>query len=182
MSKNDLETKSLVLIILVGYSLNLVLGWVGSLYAHGSGEQMLLFQIGTACAISASVMAARYVGMRGQHVAASAYILLGIAHGISLAALGKDGIDPVREATMAMPMIPALIFMFWCELFPKWLKAFAIVPSVLFALIYVGVHLSGSFELLTLYAGYATLQLNEVAWGIYILRDWRRTTVQGQGQ
>ena len=175
LTKSDFETRSLVLIILVGYICNLVFGWVGSLYDNGSRIQLLLFQIGTAFAISASVMAARYVGLRGQHVAASAYILLGIAHGISLAALGKEGIDAAREATMAIPMIPALIFMLWCDLFPKWLKAFAIVPSILFALIYVGVHLKGSIGLSMLYSGYATLQLNELLWSVFLFRDWKKT-------
>ncbi|MEO5581629.1 MAG: hypothetical protein ABIR66_02975 [Saprospiraceae bacterium] len=51
---------------------------------HGSSEQMVFLLIGTAFTISASVMADRYTGLRGQHVAVAAYILLGITHGISL--------------------------------------------------------------------------------------------------
>src|SRR5207344_1538595 len=102
----------------------------------GSGIQILNYQIGNAFAISASVMVARYTGLRGQHVAASAYILLGITHGISLAALSKAGINADRGVTMAMPMIPALIFMFWCSLYPMWVRVLAIIPSILFALVY----------------------------------------------
>src|SRR5687767_11179639 len=133
MSKKDFENHSLVLIILTGYGFNLLLGYGGALFSHGSGEQTLLYQIGNAFAISASVMAARYTGLKGEQVAASAFILLGITHGISLASLSRAGINAEREATMAMPMIPALIFMFWCSLFPMWLRAFAIVPILLFA-------------------------------------------------
>jgi hypothetical protein len=77
MTKNEFENKSLVLITLIGYIGNIVLGWIGALFIHGSSPQILLFQIGNAFAIAASVMAGRYAGLRGQHVAASAYILLG---------------------------------------------------------------------------------------------------------
>ena len=130
MSKNDFENKSLVIIILISYGFNLLLGWIGFFLPHFSREQLVFYQVGNAFAISASVMAARYTGIRGQHVAASAYILLGITHGISLAALSKEGINIDRESTMAMPMVPALIFMFWCSLYPFWLRVFSLAENV----------------------------------------------------
>src|SRR6188768_930951 len=120
----DFENKSLVYIILWGFIINLFFGWLGFFLEQGSSEQLLYYQVGNAFAISASVMAARYTGLRGQHVAASAYILLGITHGISLAALSKAGINPDRGVTMAMPMIPAMIFIFWCSIYPMWLRIF----------------------------------------------------------
>ena len=174
MPKPAFENKSLIYIILIGYVFNLFFGWIGILFEHGTVEQTMLFQVGNAFAISASVMAARYVGIRGQHVAASAYILLGITHGISLAALSKAGINPDREATIAMPMIPALIFMFWCNLYPKWLRLFGIIPSILFTLVYTNIHAGESFLNWTLYSGYAALQIIEVSWGIYLYRDWKK--------
>ncbi|MES2620105.1 MAG: hypothetical protein V4615_04565 [Bacteroidota bacterium] len=174
MNKLDFENKSLVLIVLFGYIFNVLFGWVGALLDYGSSEQLLLYQVGNACAISASVMAGRYTGLRGQHVAASAYILLGITHGISLAALSKTGINADRESTMVMPMIPALIFMFWCNLYPLWLRLFGIVPIVFFTLLYVNVHLGESFLGWNLYLGYGALQLNELIWGIYIFKDWKQ--------
>ncbi|MBK9730438.1 MAG: hypothetical protein IPO83_03980 [Chitinophagaceae bacterium] len=182
MSKNDFEYKSLAIIILLGYILNLLFGWIGFLYNHGSSEQTLLFQIGNAFAISASVMAGRYIGLRGQHVAASAYILLGITHGISLAALNKTGINLDREATMAMPMIPALLFMFWCNLYPMWLRVLAIIPCILFSLVYANIHLGDTYPGWTLYAGYAALQIIEVIWGIYLFIDWKKIASQKQNQ
>ena len=178
MNKNDFENRSLVLITLTGYIFNLLFGWIGFLFTHGSSEQILLFQIGTACGISASVMAARYTGLRGQHVAASAYILLGITHGISLAALSRAGINPDREATMAIPMIPALFFMFWCSLYPMWLKLSAIVPIVLFTAVYFHVHTGDLYLGWTLYSGYAVLQVIELLWGIYLFQDWRKNIAQ----
>ena len=173
MSKNDFENKSLVSIILLGYIFNILFGWIGFFYPHVSPEQLVLFQVGNAFAISASVMAARYTGLRGQQVAASAYILLGITHGISLAALSKEGINVDRESTMAMPMIPALIFMFWCNLYPFWLKLSGLLPAICFTMVYVNVHLGDNFLGWTLYLGYATLQIVEVIWGIYLYFDWK---------
>ena len=93
MNKNNFENKSLALIILLSYLLNMIFGWGGFFCENFSYLQLLFYQIGCAFAISASVMAGRYTGLRGQHVAASAYILLGITHGISLAALNRTGID-----------------------------------------------------------------------------------------
>ena len=174
MNKIDFENKSLVFIILIGYIFNLLFGWIGFFCDHGSGFQTLLFQIGNSFAISTSVMTARYTGLRGQHVAASAFILLGITHGISLAALTKTGINVEREATMAMPMIPALIFMFWCNLFPMWLRILGITPCILFSLVYVDVHSGEAFVGWALYSGYATLQIIEVIWGIYLYLDWKQ--------
>jgi len=178
MVKSDFENKSLVLIILIGYILNLLFSWFGFFSIPGSGTQILNYQIGNAFAISASVMAGRYTGLRGQHVAASAYILLGITHGISLAALSRAGINPDREATMAIPMIPALFFMFWCSLYPMWLKLSAVVPIVLFTTVYFHVHTGDLYLGWTLYSGYAVLQVIELLWGIYLFQDWRKNIAQ----
>ena len=180
MNKNDFEYKSLAYIILIGYGLNLLFSWIGFFCVAGSTAQMLHYQIGNAFAISASVMAGRYIGLRGQQVAASACILLGITHGISLAAISTTGINPDREMTMAMPMIPALIFMFWCSLYPMWLRLLGVIPSILFALVYTHVHLGDSNFGWTLYSGYATLQVIEVIWGIYIFIDWRQEWKSGR--
>ena len=87
MTKAEFENISLVLIILIGYIFNLLCSWFGFFSITGSTTQILFYQVGNAFAISASVMVARYIGLRGQHVSASAFILLGITHGISLAAL-----------------------------------------------------------------------------------------------
>ncbi|ULQ51986.1 hypothetical protein [Flavihumibacter fluvii] len=176
----DFENKSLVLIILIGYIFNLLFGWFGIMCDDASAAQMLFFQFGTSFAISASVMAGRYTGLRGQHVAASAYILLGITHGISLAALSKAGINADREATMAMPMIPALIFMFWCNLFPVWLRLLAIIPIILFSFVYINVHLGDTGVGWTLYSGYGALQFIEVLWCIYLFMDWKNLASQKQ--
>ena len=54
MSRNDFETRSLVVIVLAGYVLNLLFGWIGVLFPGGSIHQVLLYQVGNAFAISGS--------------------------------------------------------------------------------------------------------------------------------
>lgn len=178
MSQSDSEAKSLVVIIAVCYSTSLLFGWSGTIWPAASFAQLLFYQIGNALAISASVMAARYTGLRGQQVAASAYILLGITHGISLAALGRSSINAERGMTMVMPMIPALVFMFWCRLYPKWLRLVGILPIAFFTTVYVYVHVGSPYMSWPLNAGYATLQVIEVVWAYYLFKDWQRTSVK----
>ncbi len=178
MNKSDFENKSLVLIILIGYSLNLICTSIGYLFNYGLSNELLHYQIANAFAISASVMAARYTGLRGQHVSASAYILLGIAHGISLASLGRTAINADRGIMIAIPMIPSFIFMFWCNLYPVWLRIAGLVPSILFLLVFINVQSGESYFGRALSSGYATLQIIEVVWGIYLFKDWKKIKQQ----
>lgn len=173
MNKAELENKSLIYIIVISYLLNLLFSIIGYLCIEYSIRQILLFQIGNAFAISASVMAGRYTGLRGQHVAASAYILLGITHGISLAALSRQSISVDRGMTMVMPMIPALVFVYWCNLYPLWLRLSAIIPIFCFTLVYINVLLGYSYFGLPLTFGYGTLQIIEVLWAYYLVKDWK---------
>lgn len=173
MSKPDFENKSLVCIIIITYVLNLLFSLLGYLNPHNSHAQLLFYQAGNAFAISASVMAGRYTGLRGQHVAASAYILLGITHGISLAALGRTSINVDRGMTMVVPMIPALICILWCSLYPLWLRLAGLVPACLFTLVYINVQSGYTYFDWPLYLGYATLQVVEVLWGVYLFKDWK---------
>ena len=172
MSKSDFETKSLVFVILIGYSLNLVCTAIGFLF--NPSHELLHYQIANAFAISACTMAGRYTGMRGQHVAASAYILLGIAHGISLASVGHASINPDRGVMMAIPMIPAFIFMFWCSLYPIWLRIAGLIPGIIFLLVFINVQSGASYFGWLLSSGYAALQILEVVWGVYLYNDWKK--------
>jgi len=176
MTKAEFETRSLVVIIAACYGASLVFGWTGTfLWSFAAFEQLLSYQITSALAIAGSVMAARYTGLRGQHVAASAYILLGITHGISLAALGRSSINAERGMTMVMPMMPALVFMLWCDLYPKWLRIAGLVPIVFFTLIYIRVHQGIPYNGGPLSGGWATLQVLQVLWAFYLFKDWQRT-------
>jgi hypothetical protein len=178
MNKSDFENKSLIVIIVVAYTLNAVFTLTGHTCFNNSNTGMLFFQIANAFAISASVMAGRYTGLRGQHVAASAYILMGIAHGISLASLSRASINVDRGMTMVIPMIPALIFIFWCNLYPLWLRILGLLPIVFFTLVFINVQLGHSYFGWPLTLGYGTLQGIEILWGIYLLKDWKQNMVK----
>lgn len=173
MAKADFETQSLVYITLTAYVLNLLLGAVGFFCSNHSPSQLVVFQIGNAFAILASVMAGRYTGIRGQHVAASAYILLGITHGISLAALSRTAINADRGMTMAMPMIPALMCIFWCHIYPMWLRVAGLIPVAMFTLVYCNALSGKAYFDWPLFTGYTSLQTIEVLWGVYLLKDWK---------
>lgn len=178
MTKNEWENKSLVQIVIVCYAGNLATGWIGWFCPPESTAQLLLYQIGNVLAIAASVMAGRYTGLRGQHVAASAYILLAITHGVSFGAVNRTTVNVDRGMAMVMPMIPALVFMFWCDLYPKWVRAAGLVPAAFFTLAFINVYLGIPYQGWSLYIGYATLQMLEIVWGIYLVRDWQRNRGQ----
>ncbi len=173
MNKADFEIKSLVVITLICYCLNFIFTSIGFLYNQDYGFELLHYRIANAFAMSASVMATRYTGARGQHIAASGYALLGITHGISFATLGSEGINGDKGITMVIPMIPAFIFIFWCSLYPVWLRVAGVVPIILFTLVYLNVQSGGSYFGWALSSGYASLQIIEVIWGIYLFRDWK---------
>ena len=166
MNKSEFENRSLVYIIAISYSLNLLFSLFGFCCNENTTEQFLFF------------MAARYTGLRGQHVAASAYILLGITHGISLAALSRASISVDRGMTMVMPMIPALVCMFWCSLYPKWLRYAGMIPSLLFVIVYINVLQGQTYFDWPLQLGYATLQIIEVLWALYLWKDWKQLSIR----
>lgn len=173
-SRAEFESRSLVWAAVAGYAVTLVAGTVGAMLGQDSYPQLLLFQVGDAAGVSASVVAGRYVGLRGQQVAASAFILMGITHGISLAGAGVESLSTEKSITLIMPMIPAMAMMAWCTLFPRWLRVVGLLPAVLFTIVYVRV-LSGAdyFDWPTATA-YSLWNMTEVLWAAFILRDVRR--------
>lgn len=173
MTKLEFESKSLVYFILISYILNLLIGALGFVMEDTSKTQLFLYQVGNAMAITASVMAGRYTGLKTQHVTASGFILLGITHGISLGALSRTGVNADRGITMIMPMMPALVSMLWCDLFPRWLRIFSMVPILFFTLTYIKVESGESYFNWPLNLGYGSLQIIEVLWAIYLFKDWK---------
>lgn len=182
MSKSEFENKSLVLIILIGYGLNFICTSIGYLLRYNLSYELLFYQFANAFAISASVMAARYTGLRGQQVSASAYTLLGIAHGISLASLSKAGINADKGIMMAIPMIPSFIFMFWCNIYPLWLRIAGLIPGILFSLVFVNVQSGQSYFGWALSSGFAMLQIIEIVWGIFLYNDWKQSSSKNKNQ
>jgi hypothetical protein len=123
----------------------------------------------------ASVLAARYVGTRGLHLASSAFILLGITHGISLAASGVESLNIEKGIGVVMPMIPAFILMYYFSIAPTWLRYFAFLAPILFAVNYGYVMNGNSYYSWPAYAGYYCWMLTEVLWAYFLLLDYKHT-------
>jgi hypothetical protein len=176
MEKSRFENKSLVYITAAGFTLNLVFGFTGYLLPVLSYPQLLCYQLSDASAIMAAVIAARYTGLRGEHVAASAFILLGITHGLSLASSGLEDFNVEKGITMVLPMIPSLILLSWCSLFPLWLRASAIIPISFFVYVYITVINGGEYYNRPLRIAYLAWMILEILWSFYLWKDWKKQT------
>jgi hypothetical protein len=53
-----------------------------------------------------------------------------------------------------------------------------LVPAAFFTLVFVLVHRGGSYQGWPLNAGYATLQVLEIVWSVYLVKDWQRSRSQ----
>lgn len=167
------ENKSLVILTATGFCLNAAFGIIGYSLPQMSYQQLLCFQMADASAIMAAVVAARYVGIRAEHVAASGFILLGITHGISLSSAGVDSFNEERGILVIMPMIPTFILLNWCTLFPKWLRLAGLIPAASFLYLYIHVISGGQYFDAPLVLGYISWLFIELGWSYYLIRDWR---------
>jgi hypothetical protein len=95
---------------------------------------------------------------------ASRSTLLGITHGVGMASLGVASINVDRSPLMFMPMMPALVSMFWCTLLPFWLRVAGTIPFAFFLLVYVTVRTGGEFYSWPLNFAYGTLQVYPSGW------------------
>lgn len=178
MGSINFEYKSLAAITVIGYSLSVLIGVIGLFFPAASYNQLLCYQVNDALAIMASVIAARYTGLRGQHVAASAFILMGITHGVSMASSGLNSFNIERGLVIIMPMIPALVLIFWCSLFPLWLRLATIIPIVFFLYMYVDVINGGIYYNTPLWSAYLSLMVIEILWAYYIYMDWKKVRMK----
>lgn len=174
MNNIKFEYKILVIITAIGYSFNFLFALLGVLFPDVSHNQLLCFQMGDASAIMASVLAARYVGLRGQHIAASAFTLLGITHGLSLASSGLENFNVEKGITVIIPMVPSLILLFWCTLFPTWLRALALLPMFMFLFVYINVINGGIYYSAPVIIAYSSWIFLEILWSAYIYKDWKK--------
>ncbi len=174
MSKLKSEMQSMAFILAIAFSLNVVLAIVGFWLPTETYSQLLTYQMGGAVCIMGSVIASRYLGLRGEHVAASGFILLGITHGISMAAIGFDHYIVEKGATVIMPMIPSFILIGWCSLFPKWLRLAIVLPIFCFIYLYINVINGGKYYCFPLQIGYTCWMMLEILWAFYVYKDWQK--------
>ena len=84
------EERVLVILTLIGFTVNLIGGIVGGMAEANSRAQLLGWRIGDTGSVMAGVTASRYVGLRGFQVAAAGLVMLAISHGIAAAGSGIE--------------------------------------------------------------------------------------------
>jgi len=167
------ELKYLVWISLGCFILSLVVGMIGSSFSFGSHAQLVSYSINDTLALAACVLAGRYVGSRGNHVAAAGFVMMGIVHGISAGGIGSSGIslDSVR---LVIPLLPSIVFIAWCTLFPVWLRIVGMISIMPFIAMYWRVFHGLEYDHWTTYLAYVLLAIVEIVWGVYLVVDYWR--------
>jgi hypothetical protein len=159
----------------IGYLLNFILGIGGSFFNANSYPQMTLWQVGDSMAIMASVLASRYIGSRGQNIAAAGLTLFGIAYGVSFASSAINAVNEEKMALIILPLVPALFLISFCTLFPSWLRFASLLVCVPFFFMYKNViQETYSHDNLSNALAYSGIQLLGVLWTIFIYRDYKK--------
>lgn len=169
------ETRLLMIFISIGYIANFCLGLVGSFFPFQSFAQMTCWQISDSMAIMASVLASRQVGSRGQNLASPGYILLGIAYGVSFASSSISAINEEKMATVLMPLLPAIVLISFCRIYPTWLRMGSLLIFIPFFMMYWNV-IAGTYsdENMSNALAYSGIQSLGVLWVIYLWKDYKK--------
>ncbi|MFZ1515244.1 MAG: hypothetical protein WAT21_07585 [Saprospiraceae bacterium] len=169
------EIRLMLLIMAIGFSINFIFGIVGSFFPPNSYPQMTLWQLGDSMAIMASILASRYIGSRGQNIAAAGFTLFCIAYGVSFASSSIDAVNEEKMATIILPLVPALFLISFCKIFPVWLRLGSLLVCVPFFFMYKNVIQNQySFENISNTLAYSGIQLLGVLWTIFIYKDHRK--------
>jgi hypothetical protein len=166
------EVRALVVITLVAFGVNAA-SLLAMVLEPNSLPQLFAFRVGDTAALVGCVAAGRYVGHRGLHVAAAAFAMLGIVHGISAGASGLTAINVESTANIIVPMIPAFLLMSTCRLFPAWLRWAGVALVIPFSTVYYRVATGLEFFHWTLVVAYSSLGIVEVLWSVALWRDFQ---------
>ena len=162
----------------IGFTINILMGIVGSFYPPESFSQITCWQIGDASAIMASILASRYIGTKGFHIVPSGFILLGIAYGVSFAASSFNAINEDKLATVILPLLPALLLIGIGRFFPPWLRLFSILACIPFFKIYLNViNDAYAFDDLSNTIAYLSIQILGILWTVFIWRDFKASLI-----
>ncbi|MEZ5014782.1 MAG: hypothetical protein R2794_10870 [Chitinophagales bacterium] len=175
------EIKNLVHVGMYCFVVSLVIGLVGSLFDAGSRHQVLLYSINDTLALAGCVLIGRYVGIRGQHIAASGFVMLGIVHGISAGSSIEGGIN-LESVRLVIPLIPSVLLIAWSKVFPNWLRILGIISAIPFIILYYSAWSQGLFNVEIATISYVLLALVEIAWGILMVRDYHKTYLEEQSE
>lgn len=160
-----------------GYILNFLFGGMGSFFPATSYPQMICWQIGDSLAIMASVLMTRYVGSRGQNIAAAGFTMLAIAYGVSFGSSSINAINAEKMATIVLPLLPATLLISYCKIFPKYVRFGSLLIVIPFFFMYKNV-VEGTYHHNNLSNGlaYIGLQILGVVWFVYSLKDYHKVS------
>ncbi len=173
MSANR-EMRILLIIMSVGYTINLMMGITGSFFPQESFWQMTCWQVGDASAIMASILASRYIGTKGLHIVPAGFILLGIAFGVSFASSAFNAIHEEKMATIILPLLPSLFLISAGGFFPLWIRIATAITIIPFFFIYYNViNETYQFDNISNTLAYTGIQVLGILWTIMIWRSFR---------
>lgn len=171
--KDNTETRTLLRVTSLGYLMNLVCGIGGIFFRPGSVAQMTAWQFADSAAIMASILASRYIGTRNEHLAASGFTLLAIAYGISFSSSSFTALNEEKMATIILPLVPAMLLVGACKLFPLWSKIACVLICIPFFIVYITV-LGNTYSPndWSNFIAYPGIQVLGVIWSIYLWKDF----------
>lgn len=173
------EIEIMLTLIGTGYILNFLFGIFGSFFPPTSYPQMICWQIGDSMAIMASVLMTRYIGSRGQNIAAAGFTLLAIAYGVSFGSSSINAINAEKMATVVLPLLPATFLISFCKLFPIYLRYGSLLIVIPFFFMYKNV-IEGTYHHDNPSNGFAYigLQILGVLWFVYSLIDHKKAIIK----
>lgn len=175
--KKTPEIQLQLIIMTIGYSINLIMGIAGSFLPPESFWQLTCWQIGDASAIMSSILASRYIATQGLHIVPSGFTLLAIAYGVSIASSSFNSLNEEKMATIILPLVPAILLISLGKFFPRWVRALSIFTCIPFLVIYMNV-ISGtySFDDLSNSLAYTGIQILGLIWSFYMWRHYMNNT------
>ena len=169
------SNRSLPYVAIAGFVAHLTCGVVSSLFPDESFGQILSWQIGTGCAITANVVMGVWLARKGADLAAAGFTMLGIVDTVFFSGLVVNTIEYRIAATGNLLLVPALILVTFCRLFPRWVKVGGWLVGALFLVSYArvarGTHRPGEAMQVASFLGQEVLG---VIWSVYIWREARR--------
>ena len=116
-----------------------------------------------------------WLARRGADLAAAGFTMLGIVDTVFFSGLVVNTIEYRIAATGNLLLVPALILVTFCRLFPRWVKVAGWLVGALFLVSYArvarGTHHPGEAMQVASFLGQEVLG---VIWSVYIWREARR--------
>lgn len=146
MQIKESRTKKFGYIIITLFTLNFIMGALGSCCENGSLSQTLFWHISTTSLMAGCVFMGAYVAERGWSFASGGFYLLGVANGVFYASLNIDDYSAVTLARGILVLIPAFLAIGLSNYFKPWLKWMSVSTAVPFLVLYIRI-LTGHFQL-----------------------------------